>query len=118
MVCRHVFRFARIGSQIVQLRAGAVCIDEELPLAIAYGQVWRAVAGAFGVAEEFFITAIFPEDGPHALWLRPGGLAARALARFDWAAVEKWRQRVEPASGVVTAANTSSGDRRGANKPM
>jgi predicted Ser/Thr protein kinase len=45
-------------------------------------------------------------------WLLP------LLARLDRKAVEKWRQRVEPASGVVTEAKTSSGARRGANKPM
>ncbi|RIL06967.1 MAG: hypothetical protein DCC71_04835 [Proteobacteria bacterium] len=43
-------------------------------------------------------------------------IAARLLARFDDAAVEKWRQRVEP--GTATGASTaSSGARRGASRP-
>ena len=61
-------------------------------------------------------------DFASAVMLSPRGWLGRwllpLLARLDWMAVEKWRQRVEPASGAVTAAKTSSGERRGANKPM
>jgi hypothetical protein len=58
-------------------------------------------------------------DFASALLLAPGGVAARALARFDWAAVEKWRQRVGgDAGGETAAASASSGDRRGASRPM
>ena len=60
-------------------------------------------------------------DFASALMLSPRGLLGRWLlprfARWDWDAVEKWRQRVEPASGVVAAAKMSSGARRGANRP-
>jgi hypothetical protein len=60
-------------------------------------------------------------DFASAVMLRPRGLLARRLlpwlARWDWDAVEKWRQRVEPESGKVTAASASSGGRRGASSP-
>jgi len=60
-------------------------------------------------------------DFASAVMLRPGGFLARWLlpwlARFDWNAVEKWRQRVEPESGWTTAASASSGARRGASRP-
>jgi predicted Ser/Thr protein kinase len=61
-------------------------------------------------------------DFASAVMLRPRGLLARRLlpwlARWDWDAVEKWRQRVEPESGKATAASASSGGRRGASRPM
>lgn len=58
-------------------------------------------------------------DFASALVLPPGGRLARWLARFDWAAVEKWRQRVEVTPGSVAAvASASSGERRGASRPM
>ena len=60
-------------------------------------------------------------DFASAVMLSPRGLLARWLlpwlARWDWEAVEKWRQRVEPASSVVTAASVASGARRGASRP-
>ncbi len=60
-------------------------------------------------------------DFASAVMLRPRGLLGRwllpRLARWDWEAVEKWRQRVEPASGAVTTASMSSGARRGASRP-
>ena len=58
-------------------------------------------------------------DFASALVVRPGGCLARALARFDWVAVEKWRQRVEPpATGAGAGGSTgSSGGRRGASRP-
>ncbi len=60
-------------------------------------------------------------DFASAVMLRPRGFAARRvlpwLARWDWGAVEKWRQRVEPESGKATAASASSGARRGASRP-
>lgn len=58
-------------------------------------------------------------DFASAFVLAPGGTLARALARFDWAAVEKWRQRVGGTSAAgVAAASASSGERRGASRPM
>ena len=60
-------------------------------------------------------------DFASAVVVRPRGWAARwllpLLARLDWNAVEKWRQRVEPAPGATTAASASSGARRGASRP-
>jgi len=60
-------------------------------------------------------------DFASAVMLRPRGLLARRLlpwlARWDWDAVEKWRQRVEPESGKARAASASSGGRRGASSP-
>ena len=60
-------------------------------------------------------------DFASAVMLRPRGLLARRLlpwlARWDWDAVEKWRQRVEPGSGWTMAASASSGARRGASRP-
>jgi len=60
-------------------------------------------------------------DFASAVVVRPHGWAARwllpLLARLDWNAVEKWRQRVEPAPGATTAASASSGARRGASRP-
>jgi len=60
-------------------------------------------------------------DFASAVMLRPRGLLARRLlpwlARWDWDAVEKWRQRVEPGSDWTTAASASSGARRGASRP-
>jgi hypothetical protein len=60
---------------------------------------------------DFASAIVMPPRGLRARWLLP------LLARLDLAAVEKWRQRVEPATGVVTAASTSSGTRRGASRP-
>jgi len=61
-------------------------------------------------------------DFASAVVMKPRGLLARwllpLLARIDWIAVEKWRQRVEPAAGAITAASGSSGARRGASRPM
>lgn len=57
-------------------------------------------------------------DFASALLLAPGGIPLRALARFDWAAVEKWRQRVEGDPRATAAASDSSGERRGASRPM
>lgn len=59
-------------------------------------------------------------DFASALVLRPGSRLVRWLARFDWSAVEKWRQRVEVEgdAGAIAAASASSGDRRGASRPM
>lgn len=59
-------------------------------------------------------------DFASAVLVPPGGwlaaIATRLLARFDEAAVEKWRQRVEP--GAAPGASTeSSGARRGASRP-
>jgi serine/threonine protein kinase len=49
------------------------------------------------------------------------GRLARAcadwLARLDRRAVEKWRQRIEPAASGAGAASASSGARRGASRP-
>ncbi len=60
-------------------------------------------------------------DFASAIVVTPRGLLARwllpALARLDWNAVEKWRQRVEPAGGATTEASASSGARRGASRP-
>lgn len=60
-------------------------------------------------------------DFASAVMLSPRGLLARwllpRLARLDWDAVEKWRQRVEPESDVVTPASVASGGRRGASSP-
>ena len=60
-------------------------------------------------------------DFASAVMLPPRGFLARRLlawlARWDWDAVEKWRQRVEPESGWTTDASTSSGARRGASRP-
>lgn len=60
-------------------------------------------------------------DFASAIMLRPRGLLARRLlpwlARWDWDAVEKWRQRVEPESDWTTDASASSGARRGASRP-
>jgi hypothetical protein len=57
-------------------------------------------------------------DFASAFLLSPGTALARALARIDWNAVEKWRQRVEAApSGGATPASASSGERRGASRP-
>lgn len=44
-------------------------------------------------------------------------VVARRLERFDWNAVEKWRQRIEPAVGRAGASSDSSGGRRGASRP-
>jgi hypothetical protein len=58
-------------------------------------------------------------DFASAIVVKPRGVLARwllpLLARFDLDAVEKWRQRVEPAIDGTTA---SSGARRGASRPM
>lgn len=56
-------------------------------------------------------------DFASALVLAPRGLLVRWLGRFDWNAVEKWRQRVTGTSGGAGAASDSSGDRRGASRP-
>ena len=56
-------------------------------------------------------------DFASALVLAPGGALARWLGRFDRAAVEKWRQRVDRTPASVGAATDSSGDRRGASRP-
>jgi RIO-like serine/threonine protein kinase len=60
-------------------------------------------------------------DFASAIVMQPKSLWARwllpLLARLDLRAVEKWRQRVEPAPGAATAATTSSGARRGASRP-
>lgn len=60
-------------------------------------------------------------DFASAVMVRPRGFAARRLlpwlARWDWSAVEKWRQRIEPEGGKATAASASSGGRRGASSP-
>ena len=60
---------------------------------------------------DFASAIVVPPRGFRARWLLP------LLARLDLAAVEKWRQRVEPPTGVTTAASTSSGARRGASRP-
>jgi hypothetical protein len=60
---------------------------------------------------DFASAIVMPPRGLRARWLLP------LLSRLDLAAVEKWRQRVEPPTGVVTAASTSSGARRGASRP-
>jgi hypothetical protein len=61
-------------------------------------------------------------DFASAVLLRPDGALGRLLlpwlARWDWDAVEKWRQRVEPETGSTTGASVSSSARRGANRPM
>jgi hypothetical protein len=61
-------------------------------------------------------------DFASALVVSPRGVLARwllpLLARLDWQAVEKWRQRVEPVTDATTAASASSGARRGASRPM
>jgi hypothetical protein len=61
-------------------------------------------------------------DFASAVMLRPRGVLGRRLlrwlARWDWDAVEKWRQRVEPESDWTTDASASSGARRGASRPM
>jgi len=60
-------------------------------------------------------------DFASAIMLRPRGFLGRLLlpwlARWDWDAVEKWRQRVEPESDWTTDASASSGARRGASRP-
>jgi hypothetical protein len=48
---------------------------------------------------------------------RIGRAAVSLLGRFDRRAVEKWRQRIEPASAGDASASASSGDRRGASRP-
>lgn len=59
---------------------------------------------------DFASALVIPQCG------RLSAIAARWLARFDEAAIEKWRQRVEP--GLATGASTeSSGARRGASRP-
>jgi hypothetical protein len=47
-------------------------------------------------------------------WCRP---LVGLLARFDRRAVEKWRQRIEPASAGAGSASASAGERRGASRP-
>jgi len=60
-------------------------------------------------------------DFASALRIRPRGalarLCARWLARPDWRAVEKWRQRIEPEASGTGEASASSGARRGASRP-
>jgi hypothetical protein len=58
---------------------------------------------------DFASAIVVKPHGVLAHWLLP------LLARFDLAAVAKWRQRVEPAIDGTTA---SSGARRGASRPM
>jgi len=60
---------------------------------------------------DFASAVVVPPRGLRARWLLP------LLSRLDLAAVEKWRQRVEPEAGVATAASASSGARRGASRP-
>jgi serine/threonine protein kinase len=56
-------------------------------------------------------------DFASAVRLPRCALLARAFERLDWRGVEKWRQRLEPASGATTGASDSSGARRGASRP-
>jgi serine/threonine protein kinase len=56
-------------------------------------------------------------DFASALVLAPASALARRLARLDWNAVEKWRQRVEPTPTGVGSASASASDRRGASRP-
>jgi hypothetical protein len=48
---------------------------------------------------------------------RLGTALVAAFGRFDWRAVEKWRQRIEPASTGAGSTSASSGERRGASRP-
>ncbi len=61
-------------------------------------------------------------DFGSALVLRPGGLPARLLARFDRRAARKWRRKLGPGQGEALSASSaggvgSSGSGRGASRP-
>src|SRR6478736_5346017 len=73
---RAVDPLRRVGDDVVELRVGAVGVDQEGAAAVADGDVGAAVGGDAGEFEERIVAAVFPEEGclaDDAVLADPGG---------------------------------------------